>query len=34
MIFKYLNPVKQYNSLVNSIDDLTKYKKYKEIRDA
>jgi hypothetical protein len=31
MIFKYLNPVKQYNSLVNSIDDLTKYKKYKEI---
>jgi hypothetical protein len=31
MILNYLNPVKQYNHLLNSIDDLSKFKKYKKI---
>lgn len=30
-MIKHLNPIVQYNNLVNSIDDLSKFKKYKEI---
>lgn len=30
-MIKYINPIVQYHNLVNSIDDLSKFKKYKEI---
>jgi hypothetical protein len=30
-MINYINPIVQYHNLVNSIDDLSKFKKYKEI---